>query len=346
MLVEIARAPLAAEDLDTHRIATLPVLVLDLHSRCNCRCVMCDIWKRDTSAELPFEMLTRNRDSLRALKVEWVVLTGGEPLMHSGFEKVCRFLREEGIRITLLTAGLTLYKRARDVAYNVDDVIVSLDGPREIHDRVRGVKGAYGFLATGVLSLLSLRPELRISARTTVQKANHTSLIETVASAQELDLSGISFLAADLTSQAFNRDVEWAPQRQDDVALNAAEVEALDAEISQLISSHEREITGGYIAESPAKLRRLVAHFRAHLGQIASQAPRCNAPWVSAVVGHDGSVQPCFFHRTIGNLRDQSLEQVVNGSSGLGFRSSLDMDTNPTCQNCVCSLYREPGEAR
>src|ERR1700733_6211056 len=95
MLVESASAPLSAEDLDAHRVAAMPVLVLDLHSRCNCRCVMCDIWKRDTSSELPFEMLTRNRDSLRALKVEWVVLTGGEPLMHSGFEKVCRFLREE-----------------------------------------------------------------------------------------------------------------------------------------------------------------------------------------------------------------------------------------------------------
>jgi MoaA/NifB/PqqE/SkfB family radical SAM enzyme len=346
MLVEIARAPLATQDLSAHRIATMPVLVLDLHSRCNCRCVMCDIWRRDASSELPFEMLTRNRDSLRALKVEWVVLTGGEPLMHSSFEKVCKFLREEGIRITLLTAGLTLHKRAREVAYNVDDIIVSLDGPREIHDHVRGVKGAYGLLATGVLSLLSLRPELRISARTTVQKANHTSLIQTVAAAQELDVSGISFLAADLTSTAFNRNVEWAPQRQDDVALNAAEVEALDVEIAELIASRERDIAGGYIAESPAKLRRLVAHFRAHLCQVAPEAPRCNAPWVSAVIGPDGSVQPCFFHRAIGNLHDQSLQEVANGSSALEFRSSLDMEANPTCQNCVCSLYRQPGEAR
>ena len=31
--------------LTTHRIHTLPVVALMPHSRCNCRCVMCDIWK-------------------------------------------------------------------------------------------------------------------------------------------------------------------------------------------------------------------------------------------------------------------------------------------------------------
>ena len=31
--------------LATHRIHSLPVIVLMPHSSCNCRCVMCDIWK-------------------------------------------------------------------------------------------------------------------------------------------------------------------------------------------------------------------------------------------------------------------------------------------------------------
>ena len=31
--------------LQTHRISALPVVILMPHSACNCRCVMCDIWK-------------------------------------------------------------------------------------------------------------------------------------------------------------------------------------------------------------------------------------------------------------------------------------------------------------
>ena len=35
----------------THRIHALPVVVLMPHSRCNCRCVMCDIWKANDRRE-------------------------------------------------------------------------------------------------------------------------------------------------------------------------------------------------------------------------------------------------------------------------------------------------------
>jgi MoaA/NifB/PqqE/SkfB family radical SAM enzyme len=346
MLVEIAPAPLASEPLASHRITTMPVLVLNVHSRCNCRCMMCDIWKRDSAEELSIDTLARHRGALHALKVQWAVLSGGEALMHSNFPRLCKFLRDEGIRITLLTAGLTLSKRAQDVAYNVDDVIVSLDGTRDIHDRVRGVKGAYDLLALGIVKLLSLRPELHITARTTVQKPNHQALCETVEAAKDLDLSGISFLAADLTSTAFNRERGWTAEQQDEVALTAPEIDSLNSEMQDLITRYQREMASGYIAESPAKLRRIVQHFRAHLGQVVSHAPVCNAPWVSAVIAHDGTVQPCFFHAPIGNVNQQSLEEIVNGTASLAFRSSLDVATNPICQRCVCSLHLPTGDER
>jgi MoaA/NifB/PqqE/SkfB family radical SAM enzyme len=346
MLVEIAPARLASEALASHRITAMPVLVLDIHSRCNCRCLMCDIWKRDSAGELSIDTLNRHRESLRALKVRWAVLSGGEALMHSNFSGLCGFLRNEGIRITLLTAGISLAKRAQDVAYNVDDVIVSLDGPQAIHDRVRGVKGAYDLLALGIVRLLSLRPELQITARTTVQKANHQALCETVEAAKDLDLSGISFLAADVTSTAFNREKGWTAAQQDDVALSAPEIDSLTAELQALIARYPRELDSGYIAESPAKLRRIEQHFRAHLGQVVPRAPVCNAPWVSTVIAHDGTVRPCFFHAPIGNVNQQSLEEVVNGPAALAFRSSLDIATDPVCQRCVCSLHLPTGDQR
>lgn len=341
MLVEIA--PMLPQNgaLEAERITSMPILVLNLHSRCNCRCMMCDIWKRSESNELSASVLARHRESLRALKVRWVVLSGGEPLMNSGFERICEFLRSEGIRITLLTAGLSLQKRAEDVACNVNDVIVSLDGPRDVHDRIRGIHGAYDLLQQGILNLLSRRPEMRITGRTTVQRANHNALRATVAAAQELDLSGISFLAADLTSAAFNRPEAWPQEHEDRVALTDDEVTALDTEIDAMIASFPREIRTGYIAESPAKLRRIAQHFRAHLGLATPVAPMCNAPWVSAVIGHDGSVQPCFFHAPIGNIQQESLADVVNGPAALAFRHSLNVPGNPTCQRCVCSLHLE-----
>src|SRR6186713_303829 len=66
-----------------HRIKELPILILLPHNRCNCRCLMCDIWKIRQVREIRKEDLDPHLAGLRALKVKWVVFSGGEPLMHS-----------------------------------------------------------------------------------------------------------------------------------------------------------------------------------------------------------------------------------------------------------------------
>ncbi|HEX3966949.1 MAG TPA: SPASM domain-containing protein [Edaphobacter sp.] len=303
---------------------------------------MCDIWKRETSDQIRTEDLERHRASIRNLRVRQVVLTGGEPLLHNDLAPLCNFFREQNIQLTLLTTGLLLHKRAEEVATLFDEIIISLDGPQEIHDAIRRVNGGYNLIHKGVAAVRHHCPSIPITCRTTVQKANHRHLRSTVDAARALGFDSISFLAADLTSTAFNRALIWPGERQSEIGLNHEETIALEEEIERLIAEYQAGIAHNYIAESAAKLRRIPRRFREHLGQIAPQAPVCNAPWVSAVIEVDGSLRPCFFHRTIGNLASSTLEEVVNGGQAQAFRRSLDIETNPTCQRCVCSLnYRQ-----
>jgi Fe-coproporphyrin III synthase len=323
------------------RLASLPILILNAHSRCNCRCVMCDIWKRETNEQIRAHDLERHRNSLKSLGVRQVVLTGGEPLLHNDLSALCNFFRDRQIHVTLLTTGLLLHKRAEEVAALFDDIIVSLDGPPEIHDSIRRVSGAYNLLHKGITAVRQHNPSLPITCRTTIQKANHRYLRQTVDSARALGLDSISFLAADLTSEAFNRPLLWPAEKQSEIALNLEEVKALEDEIEQLILQYEAGINHKFILEPAAKLRKIARRFREHLGQLTPQAPTCNAPWVSAVVEVDGSVRPCFFHRAIGNITSSTLEEVINGEAAQEFRESLDMENDATCRRCVCSLnYR------
>ncbi len=322
------------------RLASLPVLVLNAHSRCNCRCVMCDIWKRNEATEVTAAALDRHRESIRRLKVEWVVLSGGEPLMHRDLGSLCSFFRDLDIRVTLLTTGLLLAKRAAEVVAFFDDVIVSLDGPPEIHNAIRRVNGAFEHIRSGVRTVRELHPDMRITARTTVQKANHAQLLATVRSAQAIGLNGISFLAADLTSEAFNRPVIWPDERQNEIGLTLDEIEVLDRSIDDLVIWSAECGNAGFIAESPAKLRRIAQHFRAQLGLVSFVAPKCNAPWVSAVIEADGNVRPCFFHPALGNIHHEPLDEIINGDVARAFRGELNVESNPVCQKCVCSLYR------
>jgi MoaA/NifB/PqqE/SkfB family radical SAM enzyme len=302
---------------------------------------MCDIWKRETNEQMRTQDLERHHNSLKTLGVQQVVLTGGEPLLHNDLAALCNFFRDRRIHLTLLTTGLLLYKRAEEVAALFDDVIISLDGPPEIHDAIRRVSGAYNLIHKGIAAIRYHNPSLPITCRTTVQKANHRHLRQTVDAARALGFDSISFLAADLTSEAFNRPLIWPGQKQSEIGLNLEEVRALEEEIEQLILQYEASINHKYIVEPAAKLRKIVRRFREHLGQLTPQAPTCNAPWVSAVVEVDGSVRPCFFHRTIGNITSSTLEEVINGEKAQEFRESLDVENDATCRRCVCSLnYR------
>ena len=128
----------------THRLHSLPMLILMAHSRCNCRCVMCDIWQANADKrELSREDIARQLPSLRSLHVQRVVLSGGEALMHQNLWTLCELLRELDIKITLLSTGLLLNVFAKDIVTWCEEVIVSIDGPAATHNAVRRVSRAF-----------------------------------------------------------------------------------------------------------------------------------------------------------------------------------------------------------
>jgi len=290
---------------------------------------MCDIWKNTDAREISAEDLERHVASIERLGVEWAVLTGGEPLMHADLFRLCEILRHRRIRVTLLSSGLLIERHARAIVAGLDDVIVSLDGPPEVHDRIRGIPFAFRMLRAGVQALHRLKPDFHVSARCTVQRANYANLRDTVAAARRIGLAGISFLAADVTSTAFNRPSGWSSDPRAGVALSGDDRALLESEIELLIQQCEKD-GDGFVAEPPEKLRKLVRR---------SHAPVCNAPWVSVVMEADGTVRPCFFHSPIGQVHaGNTLLDVINGPRAIEFRATLDVASNPVCRNCVCSL--------
>lgn len=331
-----SQAPTYIPELAAQRVHTLPVVVIAMHEACDCRCVMCDIWKIRNPQAIDISTLRSQLQSFQALGVRWVAFTGGEPQRHPHFVEFATELKSLGIRVTLLTAGLALDADPAGVARAVDDVIVSLDGPPVIHDQIRRLPRAFERMMAGIHAVREARPEIDVRTRCTVQVANHQSLCATVECARESGFASISFLAADVSSSAFNRPVQWTAARQDVVALNECQIPALEREIESLITLYGKE---DFVAETPEKLRLIPLHFRAHLGQVKPIAPRCNAPWVSAVIEARGQVRPCFFHAPIGNIHQNSLAEAVNSIDALHFRSQLDISNNPTCRECVCALF-------
>jgi MoaA/NifB/PqqE/SkfB family radical SAM enzyme len=324
----------------THRIYQMPVLVLMPHSRCNCRCVMCDIWKANSDKkEISAETLDKHISAFKKLGLKRVALSGGEALMHSNLWVLCEQLNSIGVKISLLSTGLAVKANAPEIIANCDDLIISLDGSREVHNSIRNIPAAYEKLAEGVKSIKEINSSFQVTGRCVLQKQNFKDFINIVRSARELGLDQISFLAADVSSSAFNRPQEWETDKKEEVALTLEEADELEVILKKSFIDLKKEYAEKFIAESPEKMMTIVQHYRAAHNKESFPKTKCNAPWVSAVIESNGDVLPCFFHQKYGNIYQQPFSDLINSEQAISFRKSLNVDQNPICQRCVCSLY-------
>lgn len=329
--------------LTTHVITAMPIVILMPHSGCNCRCIMCDIWKDNKNLrQLTEDDIRGLSHSLKKLGTRQVLMSGGEALLNPHFFTLCEILRRQKLRITLLSTGLTLRKHAERLATTVDDIIISLDGPEELHNLVRNIPGAFQKLKEGITQIKAVKPGFPVTSRTVIHRMNFRQWLPIIESAKELGLNRVSFLPADVSSHAFNREILWSNQRQQEILVDENELPELKSIIEQVIAAYCQPGTSSFVAESPAKLMDIYHYYAAFYGLNSFPFKKCNAPWVSTVVEADGTVRPCFFHEAVGNIHEDSLADIVNNEQNIRFRKQLDMDKNPVCVKCVCHLHLSP----
>lgn len=342
-----------------NRTLVLPILIFYPTHRCNSRCISCDWWKSSGDNELAREEVDALAAELPDLKTRLVAFSGGEPLLRPDVFELAALFKRRGIALHLLTSGVLLGKYAAEVAELFERVTVSLDGSTpESYQQLRGIPGLPA-LEAGIRRLKTLAPHLPVTARATLHAGNFRELPGLIEKARAIGLDGISFLAADVLSDAFGRErpampavaAPGSPRSRTRVLLPVAggtdqgprlmltphEITEFGAVVARTARELAEEFSAGFVAETPAKLRRLPRYFGALRGTTPFPRVRCHAPWYSVVVEADGTVRPCFFHRPIGNVRRAPLGSIVRNELRR-FRQHLQVRSNPVCQRCVCSL--------
>lgn len=314
----------------------LPLVTLYLSERCNSRCRTCDYW-RHGRAELDLRAVAQLLPDMRRLGTETVVLSGGEPLLNREWADIASLLAGEGFEIWLLTSGLSLAKHAPRASRVFSAITVSLDGTDSAtYAAIRGVD-AFDPVCKGIRAAADAGA--RVTVRVTLQRTNFRQLIAFVTLARELGARQVSFLAVDVANpHAFARREGF----DTDLALLPEELGELEALISTLERERSEAFDRGFIAESPAKLRRILKYFSALCGLGSYPPVRCNAPEFSAVVDAQRRVSPCFF---IAGPQDalacDGLDQTLNRPDMVALRAAIRAGLRPECTACVCSMWRE-----
>jgi len=125
---------------------TYPLSVsLQITRGCNLACTYCSELPVPAFGEHPsMEELTIMSRNLKG--VERVILTGGEPLLRSDLLDVVSLFRDYPARAIATNGTLVDRNLAHTLAKSVDYVDITIDGPRKIHD---GIRGAYDRIVRG-----------------------------------------------------------------------------------------------------------------------------------------------------------------------------------------------------
>ena len=74
----------------------------------------------------------------------WLFVWGGEPFLYPDIMPLLTYMKQKGLTISISTNGTKLDKHIRQIVeIGVDFLLISIDGPPDTHDDIRGYKGAF-----------------------------------------------------------------------------------------------------------------------------------------------------------------------------------------------------------
>jgi radical SAM protein with 4Fe4S-binding SPASM domain len=229
-------------------------------------------------------------------------LTGGEPLLRKDLYDVITSFKNIGFDIYILTNGILIDSQNAHALSDlgVSGVQVSIEGPEDIHDSIRG-KNSFKQSVRGVKLLKNAGLEVTLNA--TVSEINAHYLAETVGLASELGVNRLGFSRLVPSGRGKTLLHEM---------MKTSEVEKLFKKIFSIKPDNGLEIVTG----DPVASQFRNSTGNNDFGEIALGG--CAAGISGLTIMPDGTVVPCRrMPVPVGNVRKDSLREIWSMSSVL-----------------------------
>jgi radical SAM protein with 4Fe4S-binding SPASM domain len=298
-----------------------------LTERCNLRCRHC-YQESNRVYEMTPDEVKKEIDGATEMFQAWeedhgisvspsIHFTGGEPLLYKGLWDVVTHSREGGYRVAMMTNGTLLTKddAMKASSLGIDDIQVSLEGPPEIHDSIRG-KGSFAAASRGVEELIQARN--RVSANVTLSRLNVEKIEETAEIARRMGFYAIGFSRVVpcgegkglLESLPSPQEIRYAYQRI--ISLDSPAFRVRSGDPLAGLSLQSDPPAGGDITLSG-----------------------CSAGFSGVTIRSDGSVMPCRrIGLVAGNLKKDSLRRIW-ASSEILWQLRRRESYKGKCGRCV-----------
>lgn len=305
--------------------------VMFVTNRCNLKCRMCFYTKQPKCMELTLDEIKR---LAKSMPPQWfLMLTGGEPFLRNDIAEIASTFYDQGtMNIHFSTNGTLTEKVIKDIkaiaTYARDSHIIvttSLDGPKDIHDSIRRVAGAYDKTLATTRALVDLKKDyqnLGVAVNFTLSAFNQHCWKET-----------IDFVKTNLQVDAVNIGMTRG---------STSDPSAKNFDIKNYWMAQRYIIRTGSRQYFPPMLR-FMAKFKdivqfENIYRIASgDIPpnyHCMAGRIFNVITENGDVYPCeMLNRKMGNLReyDMNFRKLWENPAAKDIRRYIDT------RKCLCT---------
>ena len=327
---------------------------LTLTNHCNLRCQMCGQWSEggyiqrnsgNLKHELSLTVWKRVVDELAVHGISAILLRGGEIFLVPGVIELLEYIHEKGLFISIDTNGTMLKQYAEDI-FRIGGIhlTISVDGPEQVHDAVRGVSGSFNRIREGIAHLTELESsgvnKISRSICFTISQFNYRFLGVMPDVARELGLGSIAIVPYYYFTSSTGLRYE-------------EEIRSLGCNAFTW-TGFQHEDSGVDFDEFQRQYRQYLAH----LGEIHNYpymplneeqyrawfADSCTPVGPSTCLNvdklvdiqPDGSVNFCvdFVDYSIGNIREASLLELWNGERAERFRMYRHRGPLAVCLRC------------
>ncbi len=328
-----------------NRALRLEMVHLQLTRQCNLNCWFCGQRKKKKSPgederKMKLADWMRVLDQLDAMARKsqirpCAMLWGGEAVLNRDFPVLVKSLKERGYRIGMITNGTLLEPYRELVDASFETLYFSIDGPEQIHDRIRGA-GAFQ-KAAGAIRTLTRAKRILTAVLTEETAACLDHMLDTF-----LALRPDGILLQErivLTGEEMAAYEEWM---REDFGKNAPEIHAWGAGEDwqaqrQEIDRRVREVLERRTFPCPVSY---LPHIPANAGIPAlykdGSLPPCLSPFRHLHITWDGQVMYCtdFTDFSAGNVKEEPLWDIWENEASRRFRKAVQEGRCPSCSHC------------
>ncbi|MCP4677290.1 MAG: radical SAM protein [Deltaproteobacteria bacterium] len=309
---------------------TPKICIWEITRACNLRCVHCEnVCGPKSARELSLTRCVEVAKDLASLGCEVVEMTGGEPFLSPYWEELCKAVHRMGMKVAVATNGTLLtdpiLDRAEEAGVRV--IAISLDGLKDVHDRLRiGKDTDDSPWERAVSGIIKSKERFVTKVITQVNVLNISQMDGIHGLLQEL---GVEHWQIQLTIPMGRLLTKKEP-----LVLAPAALEGLASFIVSAKTNREEgpfitvSDTIGYYTDKEMVLRRREAGPGVWLG--------CQGGIRVVAITYDGKVRGCSMlpaEFDVGDLHNESLKEIWNDESR--FASFICFDKKKLTGNCA-----------